>query len=282
VSAEAASIGAGFEPGRQGTIVHTAFEISESMFRVTVRGESMPRDELLDWRDDDRLGVVVRRPLGMLEAGLLTLLCVTAFYDAPGRKRRSRPLYPSIYLFHVGGRWGFSGEFDFWPERKEVFVPGDADALLQALNDRAITHLALPDGPPADPSYRYKEPEELIDRTRQCYVYAIDGPAVDDDIVIRTTSPEVLRNFAHTIDLPTTLALREGNLAAEGTVRAGTAAGIDSRRYVALMRELMREVDPSDPAAAGTLARVRRGLEEGGLAERLRRVDAKAALRLLA
>lgn len=262
--------------------MHTAFEINESMFSVMSRGEALGRDALLDWKPDDRLGVIVRRPLGMLEAGLLTLLCVTAFYDVPGRKRRNRPLYPSIYLFHFGGRFGFSGEFDFWPERKEVFIPDDADALLQALNDRGITHLAVPERAPSQPLYRYKEPEEAVDRIRQCYIYGIDGPAADDDVLIRTTSPEVLRNFAHTIDLPSTLALRECELAAESSARSDGAAGIDSRRYVALMRERLSEVDATDPAAASTLARMRQGLVEGSLSERLRRIDAKAALRLLA
>ncbi|MBS0366322.1 MAG: hypothetical protein JSR67_10930 [Proteobacteria bacterium] len=262
--------------------MHTAFEIKESMFAVTVGGKVSTRDDLLHWDARDRLGVVVTSPYGALNAGLLTLLCVSAFYDVPKQKRRLRPLYPSIYLFHVGGRWGFCGEFDFWPDRKEIFTSSAPSDILQAVNAHAVTHLALPAGIEHEITYRYKEPEEAIDRIRQCYLYGPDGAADDADVTLATSSPEVLRNFERTLDLQGTLALREKQLSEDNRLRPGSPAGDDARRYISLMRDRLNEVSCSNPVALRISGRLTEAIAQGSLTERLRRVDMKTALRLLA
>ena len=82
------------------------------------------------------------------------------------------PLYPEIYLFHVGGTWGSGVGFDFWPDRKEVFLPADAREVLRSINSHAITHLAIPDGEPKDVTHRFKEPEAAHDRLKRCFAYA--------------------------------------------------------------------------------------------------------------
>ena len=48
-------------------------------------------------------------------------------------------IYPDYFLFHVGGPLGDHSMLDIWPSHKEVVVPDQAEALLQAINDRAIT-----------------------------------------------------------------------------------------------------------------------------------------------
>ena len=69
-------------------------------------------------------------------------------------RRGPNGIYPEIYLFHVGGRHGDHSPYDFWPARKEVFVDADPREVLDQINDKGITRLAVPDGSavPADAS----------------------------------------------------------------------------------------------------------------------------------
>ena len=57
------------------------------------------------------------------------------------------PVYPEIYLFHIGGPHGDFSYFDFWPPRKEVQVAASQPvSLLEAINAHGITRLAMPLG----------------------------------------------------------------------------------------------------------------------------------------
>ena len=250
------------------------------MFTVEMNGQPTTREELLNWELHDRLGVVINSPFGALGAGLLVLLCVNAFYDVEKQKRRMRPLYPSIYLFHVGRPWGFHGEFDFWPDRKEIIL-NDPARLLPSINSHGITHLVVPDGLPQPRVHPYKEPEEALDRLKQAYAYGPNGTVDKADVVLRTSDLAVLQNFNHTVHLPETLELRTKALTEDPGKRAGTPAGEESRRYVAIMRERLADVEPSDADALRARERVDRALETQNLAESLRRIDINTALSLL-
>ena len=70
----------------------------------------------------DRFGIVVTEPLGGLGGSLLLQLAIAKFYSVRPDRRASVPVYPEIYLFHVGGPHGDFSYFDFWPPRKEVRV----------------------------------------------------------------------------------------------------------------------------------------------------------------
>ena len=86
--------------------------------------------------------MIVDRPLGATGASMLIQLVITAFYDVnPGR--REVTLYPETYLFHVGGRHGNHAYYDVYPPRTEVVVASDSAEILEAINDRAITRLAV-------------------------------------------------------------------------------------------------------------------------------------------
>jgi len=182
--------------------MHTAFELKKTMFRAERNGVAVDPYALLDWDERDRLGVVIDRPVGALGAGLMILLAAAAFYDAPGKRRRSRPLYPEIYLFHAGGPWGTFIQFDFWPAHKEVFVARDPRDLLAAINNRGVTHLVLPHGHRQPTAHWFKEPEAAADRIKRCYVYDTDGGTVAGETVrLATDSEVVLRNYSRTLDI---------------------------------------------------------------------------------
>lgn len=153
------------------------------MFSLERDGRPATRaDLLLDWTPFDRLGVIVTEPFGSLGASHLIQLAITAFYDVRPQRRRgrvnvedARAMYPEIYLFHVGGRFGDHSMFDFWPARKEVFVEPDPRFVLAAINDRGITRLAVPDTDPVDVRHEYTEPAAARDRIRTALAYSASG-----------------------------------------------------------------------------------------------------------
>jgi len=250
------------------------------MFSVTLGNASASREDLLQWQPYDRLGILVNRPFGGLGAGLLSLLARTAFYDAD-RTRRRRPLYPPIYIFHVGGRWGFYGELDFWPDRKEIFVANEANEILQSINQIGISHLALPERAPKATVYRYKEPEEALDRLKQCYLYSPLGTASAPDVTISTESAAVIENLQRVAMAQENLEATERTVAETPRFQTNTGLGVDMRWYASLMKQRLPDIPADDPHACAVRGRLDEALKQNRLVESLRRVTPKAALDLL-
>lgn len=162
--------------------MHTAFSLKSSMFEIEVDGQAADREKWLDWQPNDRLGVVLNSPLGGLGASMLIQLATAAYFDVRPT-RREAPHYAEVYVFQSGGPHGDLSSFDIVPHR-EVFVSEEPGAMLEAINDRAITHLVVPDGTPRDLTFPWKEPESARDRIRHCYAYSAQGRTSDADVAI--------------------------------------------------------------------------------------------------
>ena len=174
--------------------MHTAYQLKESQFSITIGGEASDREHLFPgWHKNDRLGIVVDEPFGALGASLLLQLAITAFYDVCPSRREST-LYPDIYLFHVGGRYGDHGHFDGYPPRKEVFVNDNPAEILEAINDRAITRLAVVDGPQDKVLHHFKEPASALDRITSAFAYTPSGRVTGANIEITATSKRAVKN----------------------------------------------------------------------------------------
>ena len=253
--------------------MHTATQLSASQFWIEEEGSRCTRADLLpEWSALDRLGVIVSRPLGGLGASLLIQLAITAFYDCRPERRAARgTIYPDFYVFHVGRRHGDHSWFDFWPERKEVLVR-DPHALLEAVNDRAISRLLLPDGPAALIDYRAKEADAFRDRIASAFGYSSDGQLASGDVVIRGLVPDTEANVINTLSLPRTRGLIAARAAEDATDGEGSRWGT---RYSRRLREVT-----VDERMAMTKTR-RLLMTDGHITETYRRVDAGTALGLL-
>jgi hypothetical protein len=189
--------------------VHTARQLDTTQFAITRSGRPSTRDELLpQWSPLDRLGLVVKEPFGALGASHLIQLAITAFYDIRPERRAGRvdgmdprAIYPEIFLFHVGGAHGDHSAFDFWPARKEVFVKGDARAVLDAINDRAITRLGVPDGEPAPIVHEHKEPAAARDRIASAFAYSASGRLSEAEWEVTGRDPRTEANPAMILDV---------------------------------------------------------------------------------
>jgi len=176
--------------------MHTARQLDVAYFGIALDGVPSSRDAVFPgWSVHDRLGVIVDRPLGATGASMLIQLAITAFYDVKPARRKVT-LYPEIYLFHVGGRHGNHAYYDVYPPRKEVVVANDSAAILEAINDRAITRLAVVDGPAEEVTHHWKEPAAALDRLVTAYAYDPSGRVGRGDLEIMATDRRALVNTA--------------------------------------------------------------------------------------
>jgi len=165
--------------------MHTVTQLKTSMFDIAVDGApAKPADVFPGWLLHDRLGVVIDTPLGGLGATHLIQLAITSFYDAAERRRGALTVYPEIFAFHFGKPRGSHAAFDFWPARREVMLSDDPCDLLDAINDRGITRLAVPDRAPREFEYRPKEADTALDRIQSAFVYDARGRVKDGTIRI--------------------------------------------------------------------------------------------------
>ena len=171
--------------------MHTATMLDVAKFDVSVGDKPGSCSALFpDWHPWDRFGIVIHEPLGAVGASLLIQAAVAEFFRAR-RAAGRRDIYPEIYAFHVGRDHGDLSIYDFWPFHKEVVVDNDPVNVLHAINDRAITRLAVPDSGAHDTEYIWAEQHAAEDRVETVIAYTADGRTRDADIEIRSLSPDV-------------------------------------------------------------------------------------------
>ncbi len=194
------------------------------MFAIDVAGRRVGVADLFEgFGAQDRLGLVMSEPCGAVGASALITATVTAFYDIQRARGDDFFIYPDYYLFHVGRPLGDHGQLDVWPRRKEVVVSDDPQAILESIEDRAITRLLVEDGPPGEPPL---EPEALAgarQRILTCLAYSPTGRVADADV--RIASNPVTEGYVEAILDPEA---RLARLRGEGG-SAELAAAIEQR-----------------------------------------------------
>lgn len=256
--------------------MHTAQSLAVENFSIEIEGRQVSREALFAGPAHERFGIVVTSPLGALGASLLIELAVTAYYDCAGRERRAQPLYPEIYAFHVGGRFGNYGPMDFWPARKELFLAGGAAEVLEAINSHAITHLAVPAGPPQATAHRFKEPATALDRLERCFLYDPSGRVSDGEITIRALHPSLWADVDYVIDVRS----GEERTAIPDNLNTDPIQQQSMSEYLRRLRGRRDEVTADDRALA---ARHRSALRAGPtLVETFKGATVEAALARLA
>jgi hypothetical protein len=264
--------------------MHLGFDFKADCFEISKDGEACSPASLLDWELRDRLGVVVDRPLGLLDAGLMVVLAGVSFYDADGRRRRRR-VYPDSYIFHLGGPWGSFSGFDFAPLHKEVFVADGADLLTQ-INHVGITHLLVPDREPKDCQHRFTEPSAAVDRIKRAFIYGELGTVAGTDVVLAT---DQFDKFARTYEYamwPEKMVELGQQVMSSGrktSQEAGFRIVDDefSQQLIASEASRLNEVPRDHPEWTRHTSRFNAAKKSGRLAERYRTIDVAASLALL-
>jgi hypothetical protein len=247
--------------------MHSSRELHSSSFEITVGDREVRLGELFQgFCEQDRLGVVIRRPCGGVGASALITATITAFYDLQRARGPDFFIYPDYFLFHVGRPLGDHARLDIWPSRKEVVVPEDPEQVLEAVNDHAITRLVVEDGAPGTPTFEVEALASARARIATCLAYSAVGRVRDADV--RIASNPVTEGYVDAILDP------ETRLA---ELRGGTDG--DRARADAIASRL-NEVEPEQRRH---IKHARRELLEGGVpVETYRRIGLDEALGLLA
>jgi hypothetical protein len=167
--------------------MHTSGELTSDQFRVTVGGQRASVAELFPGFDEQtRVGVIVRDDFGAVGASNLLTAAVTGFYDI---QRESFPdgffRYVDYFLFHVDHIRGCHAMLDAsFPDHKEVVVEDDPERILRAVNDRAITHLVVPEGQPRAADFHRETLNGAKHRMKSAFVYSPGGRVGDANIEI--------------------------------------------------------------------------------------------------
>jgi hypothetical protein len=247
--------------------VHSSRELRSSSFRISVAGREVPLTELFEsFGDGDRLGVVVHRPCGAVGASALITATVTAFYDIQRARGPDFFIYPDYFLFHVGGPLGDHSMLDVWPGHKEVVVENEAERILEAVNDRAITRLVVEDGEPCDAAFERETLASARDRIVTCLAYSASAQVRDADVRIESN--------------PVTESYVEAVLDPEGHLDELRAADEPTGAYAEAIAARAGEVEPD---VRGRIRERRSALvEDGAPVETYRRIGLDDALGLLA
>ncbi|BAV52842.1 hypothetical protein MLTONO_p0372 (plasmid) [Mesorhizobium loti] len=135
--------------------MHVVTLLKSDMFDLEIEGRPASIAEVLpDWNPHDRFGLVIDDPLGGIGATHLLQIAITSFYDIKPSRRTDLTVYPEIYAFHIGKGYGAHAPYDFWPARREIITSLDHREVLDAINDRGITRLAVPDRAPHEVAER--------------------------------------------------------------------------------------------------------------------------------
>jgi hypothetical protein len=174
--------------------MHTSRALSSGDFTIRADGCAATLDDLLPAFDEhSRLGIVVTQDGGGAGASTLILAAVTAFYDRLRAAEAGFFAYPDYFAFHVGRPRGSLRKLDVFPEHKEPVVGEDAETILEAINDRGVTHLLVPDRPPAATQARRETRHSAQRRIRAAIAYSPHGRVPGADITI--TAPRQAEEF---------------------------------------------------------------------------------------
>ena len=159
-------------------------------FAITVDGARASIGDVFPGFDEhDRLGVVIHDDLGAAGAGSLILAAVTAFYDRLRATGEPFFAYADYFAFHVGSDHGPLRKLDVWPPHKEVVVANEAERILQAVNDRGVTRLLVPEvsqaATPAEPGLERETLHSAQRRIRTALVYSPTGETGGADVLVR-------------------------------------------------------------------------------------------------
>lgn len=166
--------------------MHSAAELDSGDFEYLAGGDPVARTDVMpSITETDRVGVVMDTATEGIGAGNFVLSAVTAFYDRLRARSEEFFEYPDYYTFQATSDPADYGMLDVYPDHKSVTVESDAEAILRAITDRAITVLLVPDVQTQSPDIADITRTSAARRISHCYLYSGDGRVDDAEFSIR-------------------------------------------------------------------------------------------------
>ena len=166
--------------------MHTANHLRGSDFEIFVNWRQQDHADFFQgFTNLRRLGLVAPGRIDGVGASNLLMAYVTAFYDDYRATGEDFFAYPDFFIFQGANPVASYGKLDIWPDHKSVSVGDDASERLNAINDRGVNVLIVPDGMPAEPSYERPQLASARRNIDTCYVYSLEGQVKAADLTIR-------------------------------------------------------------------------------------------------
>ena len=154
-------------------------------FALTLEGVPVSHADFFEgFARTRRLGVVCPAPLDGLGAAALVLAHVTAFYDDYRAAGGEFFAYPDFFTFQRASPVADYGMLDLWPNRKNLSVGPAAGDAADALTDRGVDVLLVPEGGTRPPELQPVQEAALRRLVRDCYLYAPGGAVGDPDLTV--------------------------------------------------------------------------------------------------
>ena len=161
-------------------------KLRDGDFEMVVRGRPVALAEYFrGFTNTKRLGLLAPNRLEGVGAVNLVMAHATAFYNAYRALGEDFFAYPDYFTFQSREPKAAYGMFDIWPAHKDVLVGAAAAERLNAITDRAVNILLVPDGPPAPHEYQRQQVAAAERLIETCYAYSATGAVADPDVVIR-------------------------------------------------------------------------------------------------
>lgn len=165
-------------------------DLRSSDFEWSLDGKGSTHSSVFgDFPITRRVGIVCVEPLDGLGAATLILSSVTAFYDSYRSMGSEFFAYPDFYTFQLPGSAQSTGSgranysrFDIWPAHKNVAT--EPETLTDAITDRAVDTLILPEGWQGKGPLQPEQQATLVRTVREGLLYRPDGmiPAAELEI----------------------------------------------------------------------------------------------------
>ena len=169
-----------------------------SDFELTVQGNLISHPSWFEsYAVNDRLGLVIDRPMDGLGAAALLLAHTTAFYDCRRSTTDEFFSYPDFFTFQRSTPLVSYGMFDIWPGHKNVHLPDSRWDALAAVASRGINILVVPHR--IDSSHPL-QPESSTERAifdslerniTICYAYSPNGQTEQPDLIVQCGNGDV-------------------------------------------------------------------------------------------
>jgi len=161
-------------------------ELRGTDFEIIHNGISVSHQAFFkDHTVDRRIGVVAPNRVDAVGAATLIMACVTAFFDRYREAGEKFFAYPDYFAFQGAEPLASYAMLDIWPDHKSVATTGDHISRLNAINDRAVNVLILPEGGETQRDYEKPQMESARRNIKECYVYSPTGQSQNADTTIR-------------------------------------------------------------------------------------------------
>ena len=164
-------------------------------FRIQWNGELISHREFFtSFGETDRVGVVILQRFEGLGAITLIMAYVTAFYDRYRQRGSEFYAYPDFFTFQRVQPCANYCMCDIWPPRKNVHVSEDAQQTVEAIADRGVNVLLVPDENARESSIEPVDLESMKRNVRRCFSYSETGKMDSCDLVVECQSA-LLKDF---------------------------------------------------------------------------------------